>query len=76
MPRHELEEAEGAKEQAEGLVSAAVANRAEVEAELLATLERYQSLSFQLSSVSADLARLSDLIDSDQGRVGRRPPIG
>lgn len=60
----ELEEAEGASEQAEGLVSAALANRTEVEAELLATLDSYQSLSFQLSSVSADLARLSDLIDS------------
>jgi predicted nucleic acid-binding Zn-ribbon protein len=60
----QLEEAEDAKAQAEGLVSAAVANRAEVEAELLATLDAYQSLSFQLSSVSADLARLSDLIDS------------
>src|SRR5688572_32851720 len=60
----DLEEAEGAREQAEGLVSAALANRAEVEAELLATLDRYQGLSFQLSTVSADLARLSDLIDS------------
>lgn len=60
----QLEEAEDAKAQAEGLVSAAVANRAQVEAELLATLDAYQSLSFQLSSVSADLARLSDLIDS------------
>jgi Transglycosylase SLT domain len=60
----QLEEAEGAKEQAEGLVSAAVANRAQVEAELLATLDSYQSLSFQLSSVSADLVRLSELIDA------------
>ena len=59
----DLEQAEGAKEQADGLVSAALANRNEVEAELLATLERYQDLSFQLSSVSARLARLSDLVD-------------
>lgn len=59
----DLEEAEGAKEQADGLVSAALANRSEVEAELLATLEKYQDLSFQLSSVSAHLARLSDLVD-------------
>lgn len=58
----DLDQAEGAKEQAEGLVSAALANRNEVEAELLATLESYQSLSFELSSVSAGLARLSDLI--------------
>ena len=54
-----LEEAEEAKVEADRLVSAAVANRNQVEAELLATLERYQSLSFELSSVSARLARLS-----------------
>ena len=60
----QLEGAEDARDQAEGLVSAALANRAEVEAELLATLDSYQSLSFQLSSVSADLARLTELIDS------------
>ncbi|HUP16512.1 MAG TPA: transglycosylase SLT domain-containing protein [Acidimicrobiia bacterium] len=59
----DLEEAEGAKEQADGFVTAALANRAEVEAELLATLENYQNLAFQLSSVSADLARLSDIVD-------------
>ena len=59
----DLEQAEGAKDQADGLVSAALANRGEVEAQLLATLENYQNLAFQLSSVSADLARLSDLID-------------
>ncbi len=59
----DLEQAEGVKEQADGLVTVALANRAEVEAQLLATLENYQNLAFQLSSVSADLARLSDLID-------------
>ena len=59
----DLERAEGTKEQADGLVTAALANRAEVEAQLLATLENYQNLAFQLSSVSTDLARLSDLID-------------
>ena len=59
----ELEQAEDAKEKADGLVTGALANRAEVEAELLATLESYQDLAFQLSSVSTDLARLSDLID-------------
>ena len=59
----DLESAEGAKEQADGFVTAALANRAEVEAQLLATLEKYQNLAFQLSSVSTDLARLSDLID-------------
>jgi multidrug efflux pump subunit AcrA (membrane-fusion protein) len=58
----DLEQTEEAKQQAEGLVTTALANRAEIEAELLATLERYQNLSFELSSVSADLARLSDLI--------------
>jgi hypothetical protein len=58
----DLEEAEGAKQQADGLVTTALANRAEIEAELLATLERYQSLSFELSAVSADLARISDLV--------------
>jgi soluble lytic murein transglycosylase-like protein len=58
----DFEEAEDAKAQAEGLVTAALANRNEVEGQLLATLERYQNLSFELSSVSADLARLSDLI--------------
>lgn len=59
----DLEQAEGTKEQADGLVTVALANRAEVEAQLLATLENYQNLSFQLSSVSTDLARLADLID-------------
>jgi soluble lytic murein transglycosylase-like protein len=59
----DLEQAEGAKEQADGFVTVALANRAEVEAQLLNTLENYQDLAFQLSSVSADLARLSDLID-------------
>lgn len=59
----DLEQAEGEKEQADGFVTVALANRAEVEAQLLATLENYQNLAFQLSSVSADLARLSDLID-------------
>lgn len=59
----DLERAEGTKEQADGLVTAALANRAEVEVQLLATLENYQNLAFQLSSVSTDLARLSDLID-------------
>jgi soluble lytic murein transglycosylase-like protein len=59
----ELEQAEGAKEQADGLVTVALANRTEVEAQLLATLESYQDLAFELSSVSADLARLSDLVD-------------
>jgi soluble lytic murein transglycosylase-like protein len=59
----DLDQAEGAKEQADGFVTVALANRAEVEAQLLATLENYQNLAFQLSSVSADLARLSDLID-------------
>ena len=57
-----LEEAAGAKERADGLVTAALANRSEVEAELLATLERYQNLSFELSLVSTRLARLSDLV--------------
>ena len=55
----DLEEAEEAKVEADRLVSVAVADRNQVEAELLATLERYQSLSFELSSVSARLARLS-----------------
>ena len=59
----DLERAEGTKEQADGLVTAALANRAEVEVQLLATLENYQNLALQLSSVSTDLARLSDLID-------------
>jgi soluble lytic murein transglycosylase-like protein len=59
----DLEQAEGAKEEAEGFVTVALANRAEVEAELLATLENYQNLAFQLSSVSNDVARLSDLIE-------------
>ena len=58
----DLDEAEGAKQQADGLVTSALANRAEIEAELLATLERYQNLSFELSLVSADLARISDLV--------------
>lgn len=58
----DLEQAEDAKEQADGLVSAALANRDQVEAELLVTLERYQNLSFELSSMSASLDRLSDLI--------------
>src|SRR5688500_2843009 len=55
----DLEEAEEAKVEADQLVSSAVANRAAVEAELVATLGRYQILSFELSSVSARLARLS-----------------
>jgi hypothetical protein len=59
----DLEQAESAKDQADGLVTAALANRTEVEAQLLATLENYQNLAFELSSVSTDLARLSDLID-------------
>ena len=59
----DLEQTESAKEQADGLVTAALANRTEVEAQLLATLENYQDLAFELSSVSTDLARLSDLID-------------
>ena len=59
----DLEQAEGTKEQADGLVAATLANRAEIEAQLLATLENYQNLAFQLSSVSTDLVRLSDLID-------------
>lgn len=57
-----LEQAEEAKNQADGLVDAAVANRVEVEAELLDALEHYQNLSFELSAVSARLDRLGDLV--------------
>ncbi|MGH8928695.1 MAG: transglycosylase SLT domain-containing protein [Acidimicrobiia bacterium] len=58
----EVEEAEAAKQQADRFVTAAVANRDQVEADLIATLERYQGLSFELATVASGLDRLGELI--------------
>jgi septal ring factor EnvC (AmiA/AmiB activator) len=57
-----VDEARQAKESADRLVTAAIANRDQVEAELLTALERYQDLSEQLSEVSSSLDRLRDRI--------------
>lgn len=53
-------EAETSKEEADRLVVAAMANRDVVEAELLATMERYKELSTELAAVAAGLDRLRE----------------
>jgi hypothetical protein len=53
-----VDQAEQARDEAHRLVSAAVANRDEIEAELLAALDRYQDLAEQLTQVSIDVERL------------------
>ncbi|HEU4749737.1 MAG TPA: transglycosylase SLT domain-containing protein [Acidimicrobiia bacterium] len=57
-----VDEARQAKDSADRLVSAAVANRDAVELELLEAMERYQALSIQLADVSSDLEELGERI--------------
>ncbi|MEX2623457.1 MAG: transglycosylase SLT domain-containing protein [Acidimicrobiia bacterium] len=57
-----VDEARQAKDSADRLVSAAVANRDAVEFELLEAMERYQALSIQLGDVSSDLEELGERI--------------
>ncbi|HSL27135.1 MAG TPA: transglycosylase SLT domain-containing protein [Acidimicrobiia bacterium] len=58
----EVDRAESAKNDADGLVVAAVADREAIEAELLATLERYQEFSTELASAAAQLDGLRERI--------------
>lgn len=57
-----VDDARQAKESADRLVGAAVANRDAVEAQLLTALERYHDLSEQLADVSSDLDGLRERI--------------
>ena len=57
-----VDEARNARDSADRLVSAAVANRDAIELELLEALERYQVLSLQLAEVSSDLESLGERI--------------
>lgn len=57
-----VDEARQAKDSADRLVSAAVANRDAVELELLEAMERYQALSIQLADVSSDLEETGERI--------------
>lgn len=54
----ELTDAEATKDEADRLVATAVADREAIEAELLATFERYHDLAAELATVGADLDRL------------------
>jgi hypothetical protein len=57
-----VDEARNARDAADRLVSAAVANRDAIELELLEAMERYQLLSLQLAEVSSDLESLGERI--------------
>jgi len=57
-----VDEARNARDSADRLVSAAVANRDAIELELLEAMERYQDLSLQLAEVSSDLESLGERI--------------
>jgi hypothetical protein len=57
-----VEEARNARDTADRLVSAAVANRDAIELELLEAMERLQVLSLQLAEVSSDLESLGERI--------------
>jgi hypothetical protein len=57
-----VDEARNARDSADRLVSAAVANRDAIELELLEAMERYQDLSLQLAEVSSDLESLAERI--------------
>lgn len=62
-----VEEAESAKTDADRLVSEALAERDRVEAELVASLEAYQEISYRLGEVAADV----DALDKRIGEMGR-----
>ncbi|HEX5671333.1 MAG TPA: transglycosylase SLT domain-containing protein, partial [Acidimicrobiia bacterium] len=57
-----VDEARHARDSADRLVGAAVANRDAIELELLEAMERYQDLSLQLAEVSSDLESLGERI--------------
>jgi hypothetical protein len=54
----EVSQAGAAKEAADRLVTAAVADRDRLEGELLEALDRYQELGFELAAASSDLDRV------------------
>ncbi len=57
-----VDDAERARQRADRLVTAAIANRDQLEADLLVAMERYHDLAEQLSDVSSDLDGLRERI--------------